>query len=74
MLEKKSELERRLQMAAIERDNMASVLEEATDKVLLLERHVREQEMRYNQSMKDYTLPQEKISIEERLQGKLDKI
>lgn len=67
VLEKKNELERRLQVAAIERDNMASALEEASDKILLLERHTRETEMRYQQSLKDYSLPQEKLSIEERL-------
>lgn len=69
VLEKKNELERRLQMAAMERDNMASALEEASDKILLLERHAREQDLRYQQSLKDYSLPQEKISIEERLSG-----
>lgn len=67
--EKKTELERRLQMAAAERDNLATALEEASDRILLLERHAREQDMRYQQSLKEYSLPQEKLSIEERLNG-----
>lgn len=49
---------------------MASALEEASDRILLLERHAREQELRYQQSIKEYSLPQEKITIEERLSGK----
>ncbi|XP_074029832.1 bicaudal D-related protein homolog isoform X2 [Leptinotarsa decemlineata] len=65
--EKNKELERRLHMASAERDNIASALEEASDRILLLERHTREQDMRYQQSLKEYSLPQEKLSIEERL-------
>lgn len=68
--EKNRELERRLQIAAMERDSMASTLEEASDRILLLERHSREQDLRYQQSIKEYSLPQEKITIEERLNGK----
>lgn len=67
--EKNRELERRLQIAATERDHMASALEEASDRILLLERHAREQDLRYQQSIKEYSLPQEKITIEERLSG-----
>lgn len=67
--EKKEELERRLQMAAAERDNLATALEEASDRILLLERHAREQDMRYQQSLKEYSLPQEKLSIEDKLNG-----
>lgn len=70
VMEKKNELERRLQLMASERDSMAHALEEASDKILLLERHTREQELRYQHSLKDYSLPQEKLSIEERLNGK----
>lgn len=69
--EKKNELEKRLQMAAAERDNLATALEEASDRILLLERHAREQDIRYQQSLKEYTLPQEKLSIEDRLNGEL---
>lgn len=58
-------------MAAAERDSMASTLEEASDRILLLERHAREQDHRYQQSIKEYSLPQEKITIEERLTGEL---
>lgn len=65
--EKNKELERRLHLAAAERDSMASALEEASDRILLLERHAREQDIRYQQSVKEYSLPQEKLSIEERL-------
>ncbi|XP_050301911.1 bicaudal D-related protein homolog isoform X2 [Anthonomus grandis grandis] len=65
--DKNKELERRLRNAAEERDNFASALEEASDRILMLERHAREQDMRYQQSLKEYTLPQEKLSIEERL-------
>lgn len=71
--EKNVELERRLQMAAAERDNLATALEEASDRILLLERHAREQDMRYQQSIKEYSLPQEKLlaSIDDKLNGKL---
>ncbi|CAH0549227.1 unnamed protein product [Brassicogethes aeneus] len=64
---KNKELERRLHLAANERDSMANALEEASDRILLLERHAREQDMRYQQSLKDYSLPQEKLSLEDRL-------
>ncbi|KAH1011674.1 hypothetical protein HUJ04_000994 [Dendroctonus ponderosae] len=67
--EKNKELERRLRAAAQERDNLALALEEASDRILLLERHAREQDIRYQQSLKEYSLPQEKLSIEERLNG-----
>ncbi|XP_076257068.1 bicaudal D-related protein homolog isoform X1 [Rhynchophorus ferrugineus] len=67
--EKNKELEKRLRGAAEERDNLASALEEASDRILMLERHAREQDMRYQQSIKEYSLPQEKLSIEERLNG-----
>ncbi|XP_030747588.1 bicaudal D-related protein homolog isoform X1 [Sitophilus oryzae] len=67
--EKNKELERRLRGAAEERDNLASAVEEASDRILLLERHAREQDIRYQQSIKEYSLPQEKLSIEERLNG-----
>ncbi|KAF2897514.1 hypothetical protein ILUMI_08670 [Ignelater luminosus] len=67
--EKKSELERRLLLAASERDNLATALEEASDRILLLERHAREQDIRYQQSLKEYSLPQERLSIEDRLSG-----
>lgn len=65
--EKKADLERRLHMAAAERDSLASTLEEASDRILSLERHVREQEIRWQHSIKEYDLPQEKLSVEERL-------
>ncbi|XP_072383730.1 bicaudal D-related protein homolog isoform X1 [Diabrotica undecimpunctata] len=65
--EKNQELERRLQVAASDRDSIALALEEASDRILMLERHAREQDMRYQQSLKEYSLPQEKLSIEERL-------
>lgn len=89
--EKNKELERRLRAAAQERDNLALALEEASDRILLLERHAREQDIRfgsanihlpriilwevfqisrYQQSLKEYSLPQEKLSIEERINGK----
>lgn len=68
--EKNRELERRLHLAAAERDSLANALEEASDRILLLERHAREQDLRYQHSLKDYSLPQEKLSIEDRLNGK----
>ncbi|ENN81429.1 hypothetical protein YQE_02122, partial [Dendroctonus ponderosae] len=70
--EKNKELERRLRAAAQERDNLALALEEASDRILLLERHAREQDIRYQQSLKEYSLPQEKLSIEERLNAEMD--
>lgn len=66
---KKNELERRLILAASERDNLATALEEASDRILLLERHAREQDMRYQQSLKEYSLPQERLSMDDRLNG-----
>ncbi|KAJ3651796.1 hypothetical protein Zmor_017808 [Zophobas morio] len=65
--EKNKELERRLHLAAAERDSLANALEEASDRILLLERHAREQDLRYQHSLKDYSLPQEKLSVEDRL-------
>ncbi|XP_017774868.1 PREDICTED: bicaudal D-related protein homolog isoform X2 [Nicrophorus vespilloides] len=70
--EKRNDLERRLQLTASERDNFACALEDASDRILLLERHAREQDLRYQQSIKDYTLPQEKYSIEERINIEMD--
>lgn len=70
VLEKKNELERRLQLVGGERDHLSSALEEANDKILLLERHARDQDMRYQQSLKEYSLPSEKLTIEERLNRK----
>ncbi|XP_060534191.1 bicaudal D-related protein homolog isoform X2 [Cylas formicarius] len=70
--EKNKELERRLHAVAEERDHLASTLEEASDRILLMERHAREQDMRYQQSLKEYSLPQEKLSIEERLNAEMD--
>lgn len=69
-MEKKNELERRLQLIGGERDHFSSALDEANDKILLLERHARDQDMRYQQSIKEYSLPSEKLTIEERLNGK----
>ncbi|XP_056636375.1 bicaudal D-related protein homolog isoform X2 [Diorhabda carinulata] len=66
-VEKNQELERRLHMAAAERDSIALALEEASDRILMLERHAREQDIRYQQNLKEYSLPQEKFSIEDRL-------
>lgn len=60
-------LERRLHMAAAERDSLASALEEASGRILGLERHAREQEIRWQHSIREYDLPQERLSIEERL-------
>lgn len=68
--DKKNDLEKRLHMFAAERENLAITLEEATDRIAQLERHAREQDIRYQQSIKDYSLPHEKISIEDRLSGK----
>lgn len=68
--DKNTELERRLHMAASERDSLASALEEASDRILGLERHAREQELRWQHSLREYDLPQEKLSIEERLASK----
>jgi chromosome segregation ATPase len=69
--EKNKELERRLHLAAAERDTLANALEEASDRILLLERHAREQDLRYQHSLKDYSLPQETLSVEDRLNGEL---
>lgn len=42
--EKKTELERRLQLSVRERDSLNAALEEASDRIHSLERHAREQE------------------------------
>lgn len=43
MTDKKSDLERRLQTALLDRDQLAQQYEEACDRIAMLERHVREQ-------------------------------
>lgn len=68
--DKKNDLEKRLHIFAAERESLAIALEEATDRIAQLERHAREQDLRYQQSLKDYSLPHEKLSIEDRLSGK----
>lgn len=71
MTAKKTELERRLHMGLKERDALAADLEEASQRILLMERHARDQDMRYQQSMKDFNMPQEeKYSMEDRLHSK----
>lgn len=70
--DKNKELERRLHVAANERDGLANALEEASERILILERHAREQDMRYQQSLKEYSLPQEKLSIEDRLNASVE--
>ncbi|GJQ85981.1 hypothetical protein Trydic_g21825 [Trypoxylus dichotomus] len=66
--DKKNDLEKRLHVFAAERENLAMALDEATDRIAQLERHAREQDLRYQQSIKDYSLvSHEKISIDDRL-------
>ncbi|KAL3271754.1 hypothetical protein HHI36_022224 [Cryptolaemus montrouzieri] len=67
--EKNRELERRLHMTSAERDGLTNALEEASDRILLLERHAREQDLRYQQSFNEYNLPHAKSSLEDRLNG-----
>lgn len=69
--EKNRELERRLQMVSNERDSLANALEEASERVLLLERHAREQDMRYQHSIKELSRRDDHMSIEERIHGEL---
>lgn len=45
MTEKKNELERRLAAMAQQRDSFSAALDEATDRIMLLERQMREQQM-----------------------------
>lgn len=68
--EKNQELERRLTAATAERDSLTSALEEATDRIMGLERHAREQEMRLQHSIREYHLPSERLSVEEKLASK----
>lgn len=42
--EKRHELEKRLQLMREEKENLGSALEEASDRIHMLERHAREQE------------------------------
>lgn len=59
VVDKKSELERRLQTALNERETMASQLEEANDRIMLLERHVREQVIVITKEIKTQTTEHE---------------
>nr|XP_022899745.1 bicaudal D-related protein homolog [Onthophagus taurus] len=71
--EKRDDLERRLRLLAGEREELTINLEEASDRIMQLERHAREQDYRYQQSIKEYSLPNEKLSIEDRMsEGKFD--
>lgn len=45
MGEKKNELERKVQALTLQRDNLSSALDEATDRIMLLERQLREQQI-----------------------------
>lgn len=45
MSEKKSEMERRLQNVLAQRDSFSSSLDEATDRIMMLEKTTREQEI-----------------------------
>ncbi|CAH1163413.1 unnamed protein product [Phaedon cochleariae] len=67
LTEKNKDIEIRLQMAEAERDSISVELEEASDRIRLMKMHAREQDARYQQSLKEYSLPQEKMSIEERV-------
>lgn len=59
LTEKNKELERRLHVTGAERDALANALEEASDRILMLERHAREHEMRYQRGLRDSdTMPQ----------------
>lgn len=53
MSEKKIELERRVQTLMTQRDSLTNALEEATDRVLMLERQTREQEMQLQVSHRE---------------------
>ncbi|XP_044762671.1 bicaudal D-related protein homolog isoform X2 [Coccinella septempunctata] len=65
--EKNKELERRLHITSSERDSFANALEEASDRILILERHAREQDIRYQHNIKELSMPQDHMSIDERL-------
>ncbi|KAI5736347.1 hypothetical protein M8J76_002290 [Diaphorina citri] len=51
--EKKSELERRVQQISSEKEQLIATLEEATDRVMMLERHTREQEIQVRVSQRE---------------------
>uniref|UniRef100_A0A8D9EH15 Bicaudal D-related protein homolog n=1 Tax=Cacopsylla melanoneura TaxID=428564 RepID=A0A8D9EH15_9HEMI len=51
--EKKSELERRVQQISSEREQLVATLEEASDRVMMLERHSREQEVQVRVSQRE---------------------
>ncbi|KAL1458312.1 hypothetical protein WDU94_008473 [Cyamophila willieti] len=51
--EKKSELERRVQQISSEREQLVATLEEASDRVMMLERHSREQEVQVRVSHRE---------------------
>lgn len=67
--EKNRELERRLHVISSERDRLANDFEEASDRIILMERHTREQDIRYKHSIKELSMPQEPMSIEDRIHG-----
>lgn len=45
------ELERRLQSVITQRDNLSTALDEATDRIMMLERTAREQELQVEQCL-----------------------
>ncbi len=49
---RKNDLEKKVQQLMDERENLTSALEEASDKILMLERHTREQECQVSVKMK----------------------
>uniref|UniRef100_A0A1B6E3R6 Bicaudal D-related protein homolog n=2 Tax=Clastoptera arizonana TaxID=38151 RepID=A0A1B6E3R6_9HEMI len=53
MSEKKSELERRLNSVVMQRDNLSTALDEATDRIMMLERTAREQELQLRNSRRE---------------------
>ncbi|KDR07313.1 hypothetical protein L798_03094 [Zootermopsis nevadensis] len=53
MSEKKCELERRLQSLLSEREDLGSALDEATDRIVMLEHKAREQELQLHQAQRE---------------------
>lgn len=68
--EKRIELEKRLQNAQHEKDSLAAALEEASDRIHMLERHAREQETKFKGTLQSLDrLQRENNTLTERLES-----
>ncbi|XP_073987771.1 bicaudal D-related protein homolog isoform X2 [Rhodnius prolixus] len=70
MTEKKNELERRVAVLTQQRDNLSTALDEATDRIMLLERQMREQQLQMRVSNSELEeLRSANSSLGDKIQG-----